>query len=87
LAVALALALSLVLVWGHGRGTGRQVKLCIEEVQGRNCLTDFHGMSLTRDKQCALIRKWHTMIEATRLSMRTSVLHRRQPFNKPLHKQ
>merc|ERR1712224_599774 len=39
-------------------------KLCVEDVQGRNCLTDFHAMELTRDKQCALIRKWHTLIEA-----------------------
>merc|ERR1712125_228002 len=42
----------------------KKVKLCIEEVQGRNCLTDFHAMELTRDKQQSLIRKWHTMIEA-----------------------
>merc|ERR1719421_1676574 len=42
----------------------KKIRLCIEEVQGRNCLTDFHGMTLTRDKICALIRKWHTLIEA-----------------------
>merc|ERR1740121_1041957 len=42
----------------------KKVKLCIEEVQGRNCLTDFHGLTLTRDKLYSLIRKWHTMIEA-----------------------
>jgi small subunit ribosomal protein S3Ae len=42
----------------------KKVKLCIEDVQGRNCLTDFHGMTLTRDKLCSLIRKWHTLIEA-----------------------
>merc|ERR1711972_314475 len=42
----------------------KKVKLCIEDVQGRNCLTDFHGLCLTRDKLCSLIRKWHTMIEA-----------------------
>jgi len=42
----------------------KKVKLCIEEVQGRNCLTDFHAMCLTRDRLCSLIRKWHTMIEA-----------------------
>merc|ERR1712190_313520 len=42
----------------------KKVKLCIEDVQGRNCLTDFHGLSLTRDKLCSLIRKWHTLIEA-----------------------
>jgi small subunit ribosomal protein S3Ae len=42
----------------------KKVKLCIEAIQGRNCLTDFHGMTLTRDKLCGLIRKWHTLIEA-----------------------
>lgn len=42
----------------------KKVKLCIEEVQGRNCLTDFHALELTRDKQQSLIRKWHTLIEA-----------------------
>merc|ERR1712194_787743 len=42
----------------------KKVKLCIEEVQGRNCLTDFHALELTRDKQQSLIRKFHTLIEA-----------------------
>jgi len=42
----------------------KKVKLCCEDVQGKNCLTDFHGMDLTRDKQCALIKKWTTLIEA-----------------------
>jgi len=43
----------------------RKMKLCIEDVQGRNCLTDFHGMELTRDKYCSLVKKWQTLIEAT----------------------
>jgi small subunit ribosomal protein S3Ae len=42
----------------------KKVKLCVEEVQGRNCLTDFHALELTRDKQQSLIRKWKTLIEA-----------------------
>merc|ERR1711869_13411 len=42
----------------------RKIKLEIQEVQGRNCLADFHGMSLTRDKQMQLVRKWHSLIEA-----------------------
>merc|ERR1711988_576097 len=42
----------------------KKVKLCIEDVQGKNCLADFHGMSLTRDKLALMIRKWHTLIEA-----------------------
>ena len=42
----------------------KKIRLCIEEVQGRSCLTDFHGMNLTRDKICSLIKKWQTLIEA-----------------------
>merc|ERR1719389_1076606 len=42
----------------------RKIRLCVEDVQGRNCLTDFHGMSLTRDKLCGLIKKWQSLIEA-----------------------
>merc|ERR1719299_168100 len=41
----------------------KKIRLCIDEVQGRNCLTDFHGLDLTRDKQCSLIKKWTTLIE------------------------
>jgi len=42
----------------------QKIKLSIEEVQGRNCLTNFHGLCLTRDKLCSLIKKWQTLIEA-----------------------
>lgn len=42
----------------------RKVKLCCEDVQGYNVITNFHGMDLTRDKLCSLIKKWVTLIEA-----------------------
>lgn len=42
----------------------RKVKLCCEDVQGTSVLTNFHGMDLTRDKLCSLIKKWQTLIEA-----------------------
>ena len=27
-------------------------------------ITDFHGLTITRDKQCSLIREWQILIEA-----------------------
>ena len=42
----------------------RKVKLCVKDVQGYNCLLNFHGMDMTRDKLCSLIRKKQTIIEA-----------------------
>ena len=35
-----------------------------EDVQGKNVLTNFHGMDLTRDKLCSMVKKWQTLIEA-----------------------
>jgi small subunit ribosomal protein S3Ae len=42
----------------------RKFRLIVEDVQGRNCLTNFHGMSFTRDKLCSMVKKWQTLIEA-----------------------
>nr|XP_035108936.1 40S ribosomal protein S3a-like [Callithrix jacchus] len=42
----------------------RKFKLTAEDVQGKNCLTNFHGMDLTCDKLCSMVKKWQTMIEA-----------------------
>jgi len=41
----------------------RKVKLCIEEVQGRSCLTNFHGLDMTRDKLSSYLKKWQTTID------------------------
>ena len=41
----------------------RKIRLCIEDVQGYNCLMNFHGMDMTRDKLCSLIRKKQSIIE------------------------
>lgn len=40
----------------------RKFKLITEDVQGKNCLTNFHGMDLTRDKMCSMVKKWQVMI-------------------------
>jgi len=42
----------------------RKIKLCVEDVQGRACMTNFHAMDMTRDKLCQFIRKWQTLIDA-----------------------
>ncbi|EMC96880.1 hypothetical protein BAUCODRAFT_32626 [Baudoinia panamericana UAMH 10762] len=42
----------------------RKVKLRIDEVQGKNCLTNFHGLDFTSDRIRSLVRKWQTLIEA-----------------------
>ncbi len=36
----------------------RKFRLVVEDVQGKNCLTNFHGMNLTRDKYCSMVKKW-----------------------------
>jgi len=42
----------------------RIIKLQIEEVKKFDCYTNFAGMSITRDKLCTLVKKWHSLIEA-----------------------
>merc|ERR1711893_527120 len=44
--------------------TFRKFKLIAEEVQGRNVLTNFHGMTLSTDKLKSMVKKWQTLIEA-----------------------
>lgn len=43
----------------------RKMRLRCEDVQGRQCLTDFHGMDVTRNHLCSLVRKWMTLIECS----------------------
>ena len=42
----------------------RKIRLVCEDVQGLDVITNFHGMDITRDKLCSLIRKWQSLIEA-----------------------
>jgi small subunit ribosomal protein S3Ae len=41
----------------------RKIKLRVDEVQGRNALTQFYGLDTTTDKLRSLVRKWCTTIE------------------------
>nr|CAI5845931.1 unnamed protein product [Callosobruchus analis] len=43
----------------------RKFRLIAEDVQGRNVLTNFHGMDLTTDKLRSMVKKWQTLIEAS----------------------
>lgn len=42
----------------------RKVKVQVEEIKGFDCYTNFHGLDVTRDKLCSLVKKWHSLIEA-----------------------
>lgn len=42
----------------------RKVRLIIDEVEGRKCITSFYGVDMTRDKLCKMIQKRYTLIEA-----------------------
>eukprot|EP00128_Syssomonas_multiformis_P013131 Colp12_sorted_trinity150504_noHs@3914 len=44
--------------------THRKIRLVVEDVQGKNLLTNFHGMDFTTDKLRSLVKKWQTLIEA-----------------------
>jgi len=42
----------------------RKLRFQIDEIKGFDCYTNFHGMDITRDKACSMVKKWHTLIEA-----------------------
>jgi small subunit ribosomal protein S3Ae len=38
--------------------TYRKFRLMVEDVQGKQCLTNFHGLDMTTDKLRSLVKKW-----------------------------
>merc|ERR1712223_2338092 len=49
----------------------RKFRLICEDVQGKNCLTNFHGMGLTTDKLRSMVKKWQTLVEGN-IDVKTS---------------
>jgi len=49
----------------------RKFKLISEEVQGRNVLTNFHGMDMTTDKLRSMVKKWQVSCDVllTKISL------------------
>jgi len=52
----------------------RKFKLVSEEVQGRNVLTNFHGMDMTTDKLRSMVKKWQVGHSLTFQSLSTLIL-------------
>lgn len=48
---------------GSGEDAYRKVRFAVQEIQGRNLLTQFHSMELTTDRMYSLLRKWCTTME------------------------
>eukprot|EP00761_Pharyngomonas_kirbyi_P010994 gb/GECH01011018.1/.p1 GENE.gb/GECH01011018.1/~~gb/GECH01011018.1/.p1 ORF type:complete len:258 (+),score=36.55 gb/GECH01011018.1/:1-774(+) len=42
----------------------RKLKFRVDDVKGKDALTNFYGLEFTTDKVRSLVRKWHTKIEA-----------------------
>ena len=40
----------------------RKFRLISEDVQGKNVLTTFHGMTMTTDKLRSLVKKWQVCV-------------------------
>ena len=39
----------------------RKFSLICEDVRGKHCLTNFHGMNMTTDKLRSLVKKWQVI--------------------------
>merc|ERR1712002_685808 len=60
---------------GSAERSFRKFRFICDDVQGKDCLTSFYGMSLTSDKLKGIVKKWQSLI----------VLHRCQDHRR-LHR-
>jgi len=44
--------------------TNLKLRIAKTDLKNMECYLDFHGMQLTRDKTCQLLKKWVTLVEA-----------------------
>lgn len=44
--------------------TNLKLRIAKTDIKNMECYLDFHGMQLTRDKTCQLLKKWVTLVEA-----------------------
>ncbi|CDO52573.1 hypothetical protein DV451_003085 [Geotrichum candidum] len=65
------LDVSLADLQGQEDHSFRRIKLRVDEVQGKNLLTNFHGLDFASDKLRSFVRKWQTLIEAN-VTVKTS---------------
>jgi len=49
---------------GADTAAWRKLQFQVEEIKNFDCYTNFYGMDITRDHGCAMIKKWHSLIEA-----------------------
>lgn len=42
----------------------RKFRMRVDEIQGKACLTNFHGMTIAQDKFRSMVKKWQSLIEA-----------------------
>ncbi|KAI4291511.1 small subunit ribosomal protein S3Ae [Pancytospora philotis] len=47
------------------KDTHRNFCFKVGDVRGNDCLSFFNGMYLARDKMAGMVRKWHTLVEAS----------------------